>query len=146
MFTNPPDFPGGPNGVFLEHDARHILRVDIYTGTIFRVNIETEDTQLIYDHPYGVNSIYRDHRGTIWFTQSTNNALDNAKEGLWEATNLSVPTGAVFKLQGSGDKFAKEAEEMVSNLYLANGIMFDQTGRVYVRVRIHDGPRTSVPG
>jgi len=124
---NPPDFPGGPNGVFLEHDARHILRVDIYTGAIFRVHTETEETRLIYDHPYGINSIYRDRRGTIWFTQSTNNAGDNAKEGLWAATNLSVPTGAVFKLQGSGDEFATEAEEIVSNLYLANGILLDQT-------------------
>lgn len=123
---NPPDFPGGPNGVFLEHDGRHILRVDIYTGTIFRVNTETEETRLIYDHPFGVNSIYRDRQGTLWFTQSTNNAAEHAKKGLWEATNLSVATGALFKLGGSGDEFASEAEKMVADIYLANGIVFDK--------------------
>lgn len=124
---NPPDFPGGPNGVFLEHDGRHVLRTDIYTGKVFRVNTVTEETRLIYDHPYGVNSIYRDRRGTIWFTQSTNNGMENAKEGLWAATDLPIPTGAIFKLPGSGNKFAPAAEEMVGNLYLANGIMADNS-------------------
>ncbi|UCE62516.1 MAG: SMP-30/gluconolactonase/LRE family protein [Nitrospirota bacterium] len=124
---NPPDFPGAPNGVFLEHDARHVLMVDIFTGKIFRVNTHTEETRLIYDHPYGVNSIYRDHAGTIWFTQSTNNPEERGEEDLWAAANLSIPTGAIFKLPGSGDAFAAKADEVVSNLYLANGIMADNS-------------------
>jgi sugar lactone lactonase YvrE len=124
---NPPDFPAAPNGVFLEHDARHVLMVDIFTGKVFRVDTQTEESRLIYDHPYGVNSIYRDRQGTIWFTQSTNNAAENAKKGLWAATDLSIPTGAIFKLPGSGDKFAAEAKEVVSNLYLANGIIADNS-------------------
>jgi sugar lactone lactonase YvrE len=124
---NPPDFPSAPNGVFLEHDSRHILMVDIFSGKVFRVNTQTEESRLIYDHPYGVNSIYRDRRGTIWFTQSTNNPAENAKKGLWAATDLSIPTGAIFKLPGSGNEFASKAEEVVGNLYLANGIMADNS-------------------
>ena len=101
--------------------------VDIFTGKVFRVNTQTEESRLIYDHPYGVNSIYRDRRGTLWFTQSTNNGRENAKKGLWAATDLSIPTGAIFKLSGSGDQFASEAEEVVGSLYLANGIMADNS-------------------
>ena len=124
---NPPDFPGGPNGLFLEHDGRHVLRTDIYTGKIFRVDTETEETQLIYDHPYGVNSIYRDRKGTIWFTQSTNNSGKNAKKGLWDATDQSIPTGAIFSLSETGDEFALKAEQVASHLYLANGMIFDHS-------------------
>ena len=124
---HPPNFPGAPNGVFQEQDARHLLMVDIFTGKIFRVNTQTEESWLIYDHPYGVNSIYRDRQGTIWFTQSTTNAGKNTKEALWAATDLSIPTGAIFKLPGSGDEFSSKAEEVVSNLYLANGIMADNS-------------------
>ena len=124
---NPPNFPGAPNGVFLEHDSRHILVVDIYTGKIFRVNTHTEETRLLYDHLYGVNSIYRDRQGTLWFTQSTNNPEENGKDGLWEAANVSMPTGAIFKLDGTADEFGAEAKKMVDNLYLANGITMDQS-------------------
>ena len=124
---NPPHFPGAPNGVFLEHDSLHILVVEVYTGKIFRVNTHTEETRLIYDHPYGVNSIYRDQQGTLWFTQSTNNPEENGKDGLWAAANVSLPTGAIFKLEGSGDEFVTEAKEIVDNLYMANGITMDNT-------------------
>ena len=65
---NPPNFPGGSNGVFLEHDASHLIMADVYSGKIFRVNIHTEDTRLIFDHVFGVNSVYRDRKGTLWFT------------------------------------------------------------------------------
>ena len=124
---NPPDYPAAPNGVFLEQDTRHILMVDIFTGKIFRVNTHTEESRLIYNHSFGVNSIYRDRGGTIWFTQSTNNPEEKGEENLWEATNLSIPTGAIFKLPGSGNDFAVKAEEVVGSLYLANGIMADHS-------------------
>ena len=35
-------------------------------------------------------------------------------------------TGAVFKLLGSGNELAQKAEEVVGNLYFANGITFDR--------------------
>lgn len=122
-----PEPAGGAQAVFLEHDSGHLLVGDIYTGKIYRVDTQTEETRLIYDHPYGVNSVYRDRKGTIWFTQSTNNTEDRGKDDLWASVNLPVPTGAVFKLSGSGDKSSEKAEEVVSNLYFANGIMFDRT-------------------
>lgn len=118
---------GGAQAVFLEHDSGHLLVGDIYTGRIYRVDTQTEETRLIYDHPYGVNSVYRDRKGTIWFTQSTNNTEDHGKDDLWASVNLPAPTGAVFKLSGTGDNSAEKAEEVVSNLYFANGIMFDRT-------------------
>ena len=124
---NPPDSPAAPNGVYLEQDTRHILMVDIFTGKIFRVDTTTEESHLIYDHPFGVNSIYRDRQGTIWFTQSTNNPEERGEEDLWEATNLSIPTGAIFMLPGAGNDFADKAEEVVGSLYLANGIMADNS-------------------
>ena len=123
----PPNPAGGIQAVFLEHDARHLLVGDIYTGRIYRVNTETEETKVIYDHPFGVNSVYRDHKGTIWFTQSTRNTEDRGKEELWAAVNNPVSTGAVFKLVGFGDTFAEKAEEVASDLYFANGITFDRT-------------------
>ena len=123
----PPESPGAPNGVFLEHDKRHLLVGDVYTGKIFRVDSETEETKLVYDHLYGVNSVYRDRQGTVWFTQSTNNAEENGKGGLWAAGNTPIPTGSVWRLPGHGDEFAQQAEEVVRDLYLANGITMDQT-------------------
>lgn len=123
----PPNPAGGIQAVFLEHDARHLLVGDIYTGKIYRVNTKTEETRLIYDHPFGVNSVYRDRKGTIWFTQSTRNTEDRGKEEVWAAVNNPVPTGAVFKLPGFEDKLAEKAEEVVSDLYFANGITFDRT-------------------
>ena len=59
----PPEPPGGLQAVFLEQDSRYLLVGDIYTGKIYRVDVETEQTKLIYDHPYGINSVYRDRRG-----------------------------------------------------------------------------------
>ncbi|MDX1411471.1 MAG: SMP-30/gluconolactonase/LRE family protein, partial [Nitrospirales bacterium] len=122
----PPKPAGGAQAVFLEQDTRHLLVGDIYTGKIYRVDNQTEETRLIYDHPFGVNSVYRDRNGTIWFTQSTMNTEDRGKEELWAAVNIPMPTGAVFKLPGSGDEFAERAEEVVGNLYFANGITFDR--------------------
>ena len=123
----PPESPGAPNGVFLEHDKRHLLVSDVYTGKIFRVDSKTEETKLVYDHLYGVNSVYRDRQGTMWFTQSADNPESNGKGGLWVAGNTPVPTGSVWKLPGHGDEFAQNAEEVVGGLYLANGITMDKT-------------------
>ena len=129
----PPESPGAPNGVFLEQNKRHLLVGDVYTGKIFRVDSETEETKLVYDHLYGVNSVYRDRQGTMWFTQSTTNPEENGKGGLWAAGNRPLPTGAVWKLPSHGDEFAQQAEEVVGNLYLANGITMDKT-ETYVYV------------
>jgi sugar lactone lactonase YvrE len=124
---DPPNVEGGAHGVFLEHDGRYLLLSDVYSGKIYRVNSETEETRLIYDHPYGVNSLYRDRQGTIWFTQSAHNTAGGGKQSLWASVDLPEPTGAVFKLEASGDGSSMEAKDMVSALYFANGITLDQT-------------------
>lgn len=124
---NPPESPAGANGIFLEQDNRHLLVSDVFTGKIYRVDIEAETTQLIYDHPYGVNAVIRDSRGTIWFTQSAENPADNGVAALYGSLDLPVPTGAVFKLSGSGDQVAAEPEEVVSGIYFANGIVLDNS-------------------
>src|SRR5688500_8807016 len=66
----PPESPAAPNGLFLEHDKQHLLMCDYFTGKIYRTNISSEKVTLIYDHGSGVNAVYRDKTGAIWFTQT----------------------------------------------------------------------------
>lgn len=122
----PPERPGGASAVVLENDGAHLLVGDAHAGAIYRVNIETQETSLIYDHSYGINGIDQDSRGTIWFTQSTTNTPE--KGGVWSALDRPVPTGAVFKLVRDGEGYASTADKVVSDLYLANGIAVDNTG------------------
>ncbi len=122
---NPPGFPGGTNGVTLDNDGVHVLVADIYTGMIYRVNSETETVTVVYDHPYGVNSVHRDRTGAIWFTQSTDNTPEDGVAGLFADINLSVPTGALFRLPGSGAEMSAQAETMVEGIHFANGLTFD---------------------
>ncbi len=115
----PPETVAGPNGVFLEHDQEHVLMCDVSNGKIYRVNIGAEKVALIYDHPYGVNSIYRDKTGAIWFTQCAKNT--NLNEMFLEV-NLPVPHGAIFRMAG-----LKSTPTIVADsLYFANGITMDQ--------------------
>ena len=69
----PPDIIGGPNGVTIEPSGTHLLVADVYRGGLYRVEIATEKTTLIYQHPYGINVARRDRAGGIWFTQSSQN-------------------------------------------------------------------------
>ncbi|NNG17690.1 MAG: hypothetical protein HKM89_14535, partial [Gemmatimonadales bacterium] len=124
---NPPEFPGGANAVFIENDSSHVLVSDVYTGQIWQVDIATEATTVIYHHPYGVNAIDQDSRGTIWFTQSAENTPVQGMMGLWGALDVPVPTGAVYKLAREGDGYASQAEEVLSGIYFANGLAFDNT-------------------
>ena len=57
--------PAGPNGVSLEPDRAHLLIADVFTGAIYRVNIETEVTKRVYKHRFGVNTAIRDSSGAI---------------------------------------------------------------------------------
>ena len=75
---DPPKVTAGPNGVFLESDGRHLLLAEVYAGKIYRVDTKTEETKMIYQHPFGINSIVRDSKGTIWFTQSAKNIGENS--------------------------------------------------------------------
>ena len=123
---NPPKLPAGPNGIFLESDERHLLIADVYTGKIYRVDTKTEETKMIYDHSFGVNSVIRDGKGTIWFTQSAKNTEEKGFEELFGAVNQPVESGAVFYLRGSGNEVKSPAIEAAGNIYFANGIALDK--------------------
>ena len=116
---NPPETIAGPNGLFLEHDKQHLLMCDAYNGKIYRVNIASENVTLVYDHPFGVNSIYRDKTGAIWFTQSAKNT--NAQE-LFMVLDLPVPTGAILRMAD----IKSVPTTIADSLHLANGITMDQ--------------------
>lgn len=116
---NPPEQIAGPNGLVLEHDGNHLLMCDVSDGKIYRTNISTEKTELIYDHNYGVNAIYSDKTGAIWFTQCAENT--NMGE-MFVALNLSVPTGAIFRMADLKSFPTKIAD----SLYFSNGITMDK--------------------
>jgi sugar lactone lactonase YvrE len=115
----PPEQIAGPNGMILEHDGQHILMSDVADGKIYRINVATEKVEMIYDHPYGVNTIYRDKTGALWFSQSAEST--NMGE-LSQAANLPVPTGAIFRMSDLKSTPVK----ILDSLYLANGITMDK--------------------
>ena len=115
----PPEQIAAPNGMVLEHDGKHILMSDVADGKIYRINVDTEEVEMIYDHPYGVNTIYRDKTGAIWFTQSTEST--NLVE-LFRDVNLPVPLGAVYRMADLGSAPVL----IMDSLYFANGITMDK--------------------
>lgn len=115
----PPGQIAGPNGMILEHDGQHILMSDVADGKIYRINVATEKVEMIYDHPYGVNTIYRDKTGAIWFSQS---ARSTSLGEMFQAANLPVPSGAVFRMADLKSAPVK----ITDSLYFANGITMDK--------------------
>jgi len=92
---------------------------DVADGKIYRVNIATEKVEMIYDHPYGVNTIYRDRTGAIWFSQSAEST--NLGE-MFLAANIPVPTGAVFRMADLKSAPVK----IMDSIYFSNGITMDK--------------------
>lgn len=115
----PPEQIASPNGMVLEHDGKHILMSDVADGKIYRVDIESEKVEMIYDHPYGVNTIYRDKTGALWFSQSTEST--NLNE-MFRDVNIPVPHGAVFRMADLKSPPVK----IMDSLYFANGITMDK--------------------
>ena len=115
----PPEQIASPNGMVLEHDGKHILMSDVADGKIYRVNVSTEKVEMIYDHPYGVNTIYRDKTGALWFSQSAEST--NLGE-MFQAANLPVPSGAIFRMADLKSVPIK----IMDSLYFANGITMDK--------------------
>lgn len=115
----PPKQIAFPNGMILEHDGKHILMSDVADGKIYRINLATETVEMIYDHTFGVNTIYRDKTGAIWFSQSAESI--NLGE-MFQAVNLPVPTGAVFRMADLKSTPVK----ILDSLYFANGITMDK--------------------
>lgn len=116
---NPPQQVAGPNGMILEHDGEHVLMSDVADGKIYRTNITTEKVEMIYDHPFGVNTIYRDKTGAIWFSQSAEST--NLGE-MFQAASLPVPSGAVFRMADLKSSPVK----IMDSIYFANGITMDK--------------------
>lgn len=136
---DPPQVVAGPNGMFLENDGRHLLLADVYSGKIYRVNTATEETRVIYAHPFGVNSLIRDSNGTIWFTQSAKNVQEKGPPDLFAAVDRPIASGAVFYLKGHGDKFEPAAVQAAEGIYFANGIALDELeGYLYVAETMMD--------
>lgn len=115
----PPEQTASPNGMVLEYDGKHILMSDVADGKIYRVNIDSEKVEMIYDHPYGVNTIYRDKTGALWFSQSTEST--NLNE-MFRDVNIPVPHGAVFRMAD----FDSPPVKIMDSLYFANGITMDK--------------------
>jgi len=119
--------------VHLTNDGRYLLVGDVYTGLIWQVDVATESTAVIYHHPYGVNSIAEDSRGTLWFTQSAENTAEQGMAALWTAIDVSMPTGAVYRLAREGEGYSSQAVKVLDGLYFANGLAFDN-GESYLYV------------
>lgn len=116
---NPPEKIAAPNGLVLEHDGKHLLICDVADGKIYRTNVETEKVELIYDHKFGVNSIYSDKTGAIWFTQCAKNTN---YQGMFMEINSPGPNGAIFRMAD----FNSVPELIRDSLYFANGITMDK--------------------
>ncbi|MEZ5008773.1 MAG: SMP-30/gluconolactonase/LRE family protein [Chitinophagales bacterium] len=115
---NPPNQVACPNGMMLEHDKQHILMSDVADGKIYRVNVATEVVEMIYDHPYGINTIYRDKTGALWFSQS---AESTNEAEMFKHVNLPIPNGAVYRMANLNSEPIKIAD----SLHYANGITMD---------------------
>ena len=86
----PPAMNAGPNGVAFTPDRKHVLVADIFTGAIYGTSVETETTELIYQHEFGANTVEADSTGAIWFTQSTENnvVIDEARGQIYVAETM----------------------------------------------------------
>ncbi len=121
---DPPEGAAGPNGVHLEPDGRHILVADVFTGRIYRTDIETATTELVLAHRYGVNTAIADSTGAIWFTQSTEN---QGEERLFAAVGTPIGDGAIYRLPRDADgNLAAEPELVVDGLDFPNGFHLDE--------------------
>ena len=129
----PPEITAGANGVTLEPGGAHILVADVYRGGIYRVEVATEQTALLYQHAYGVNVARRDSRGGTWFSQSTRNAPEHGEAELMRALNAPVADGGVFYLPPADAGVQSDAMLVAGGLYFANGMALDeQAGLLYV--------------
>jgi sugar lactone lactonase YvrE len=127
----PPEYNAGPNGVSLEPNGTHILVADVFTGAIYRVDTETEEAEKIYQHEYGVNTARRDSSGAIWFTQSTENIGANTETRLFEAVDVPMADGAVFRIAPHPKGTLQPKPELkLTGLNFANGFALDEANQM----------------
>ena len=118
---NPPKVESGPNGVHLSPDKKYVLTADVFNGKIYKSSIETNSTEILYSHEYGVNTARQDTTGAVWFTQSTENQNE---ERVFEALDRAIPDGALYRLPNSEDEMIPEL--IIDELYFANGFYIDE--------------------
>jgi len=131
----PPAQMAGPNGIALEPDGVHALVADVFTGAIYRVNLETEATERIYTHAFGVNTAVSDSTGAIWFTQSTQNASGPDSEArLFAPFDRYTADGALYRIAPPDAQGMRPPAQLVlDGLSFANGVIVDETrGALYV--------------
>lgn len=125
---DPPERGGGANGVTLDADGTGILVTDVFTGAIYRVDVATEETALVYQHEFGVNTARSDRNGGIWFSQSTRNT--NEAE-LWGAVAMATEDGAIYYLPPGSEPGS--AVQLMDGLVFGNGLVLDEDrGMLYV--------------
>lgn len=122
----PPQRPGGANGVSLEPGGTHLLVADIFAGGIYRVALADGATQLLYRHPFGVNTACRDTSGALWFTQSTQNTAEGSEARMFAAADVPVPDGALWRVPVHGGELARLAEVVCDGLHFPNGLLLDE--------------------
>ncbi len=125
---NPPEIVGGPNGVTLEPSGTHILVADVFRGGLYRVDIATEATELVFQHDFGINVARGDRSGGIWFTQSTNNKPEQGDRGLVRSINFPTSDGALFYLPPPNGGESRAAIALVEGLNFPNGLALDEAG------------------
>ena len=118
---NPPKVESGPNGVHLSPDKKYVLTTDVFNGKIYKSSIESNSTEILYSHEYGVNTARQDTTGAVWFTQSTENQNE---ERVFEALERAIPDGALYRIRGSGSEMTPEL--VIDGLYFANGFYIDE--------------------
>ncbi len=131
---SPPDYAAGPNGAAFEPDGLHVLVADVFTGSLWRTDTETETTTLIYQHPFGINYAHRDSTGAIWFTQSTENTPPQSEVRLFGALNGPLPDGALFRIAPTAEGEPLPApERILDGLLFANGFTVDEArGKLFL--------------
>ena len=131
----PPAMNAGPNGVAFTPDRKHVLVADIFTGAIYGTSVETETTELIYQHEFGANTVEADSTGAIWFTQSTENNGPDSEARMFAAADRPMSDGALYRLAPG----AAQAELKVSGLDFGNGVVIDEArGQIYVAETMGD--------
>lgn len=130
----PPENAGAPNGVAFEPGKTHLLVADIFTGTLYRVDVAAETAAAIYEHPFGMNYAHRDSTGAIWFTQSTENTAPNAEERMFAAVNVKMGDGALYRIPPAAEGQPLGAPEVkLTGLNFANGFVVDETrGEIFL--------------
>jgi sugar lactone lactonase YvrE len=130
----PPEAASAPNGVSFEPGKTHLLVADIFTGSLYRVDLATETTTLLYDHPFGMNYAHKDSTGAIWFTQSTENAAPDAEKRMFAAVDVAMSDGALYRIAPAAAGKPLPAPELkLSGLNFANGFVVDETrGEIFL--------------